>query len=385
MQTPKPRLFFVDNLRTFAIILVLLVHIAITYGAPGLWYYKEGQLTGTQYYLFLAFNCTCQAFFMGLLFLLAGYFTPSSFDRKGAGQFTLDRLIRLWLPVGVFVFLIDPFIQYALISVGAWPSPTGLPMTAQDVLGLFANPFNGLGFGPLWFIEALFFFTLIYVVWRLAFKNPSKSHSVPSNLTIALLALAVGMVSFLVRIYLPIGYVLYPFGFQLPFFPQYIAFFIVGIIAYRGNWLLTVPKKTGLRWLGLAGVLFAVFLGMLIFAVVSGTVSLFFGGFNLETAFFAFWEQSFAVAVSIGLIVWFREKLNFQGQFAKALSDNSYAAYILQAPILAGLALALATIEMPLVFKFLAVAPVGVALCFLVAYLVRKIPLVNRVLKSQIS
>ena len=380
MQAPKPRLLFVDNLRTLAIILVFLVHIAITYGASGLWYYKEGQLTGPQYYIFLAFTCLCQAFFMGLLFLLAGYFTPSSYDRKGSVQFTLDRLTRLWLPVGVFIFLIDPFIQYALISAGVLPSPTGLPMTTQAILGLFTNPLNGLGFGPLWFIEALFFFTLIYAGWRLISKRPSKTRSIPRNLTIALFAISLGAVSFLVRIWLPIGYVLNPFGFQLPFFPQYIAFFILGVIAFRGNWLLTVPAKTGTLWLRLAVILIVVFLALLSFAAVTGTVGLFFGGFNWQTAVYAFWEQAFAVSISIGLIVWFREKLNTQNRFTKTLSENSYAAYVLQAPILVGLALGLASIEMPLVLKFVTVAPIGVALCFVVAYLVRKIPKVNRIL-----
>jgi peptidoglycan/LPS O-acetylase OafA/YrhL len=380
MQTLKPRLLFIDNLRTFAIILVLLVHIALTYGASGLWYYKEGHLTGPIYYASLAFTCTCQAFFMGILFLLSGYFTPASYDRKGPGQFTLDRLTRLWLPVGIFVFLIDPFMQYALISAGQWPSPTGLPITLQDLPGLFINPFNGLGFGPLWFIEALFFFSLIYVVWRLAIKTPSKARPVPSSLTFALLAVGLGAASFLVRIWLPVGYVLYPFGFQLPFFPQYIAFFIVGMVALRGNWFSNLPAKTGMLWLRLAAVLLAVFLGMLTFAALTGTAGLYFGGLTWQAAFFAFWEQAFAVSVSVGLIVWFREKFNYQNRFAKVLSDNSYAAYFLQAPVLVGLALALATIQMPLALKFLAVAPIGVALCFVLAYLVRKIPKVSRVL-----
>ena len=379
-QPPKSRLFFVDNLRILAIVLVFLVHIAITYGAAGLWYYTEGQLTGPQYYVFLAFTCICQAFFMGILFLLAGYFTPSSYDRKGPGQFVLDRLTRLWLPVGVFVFLIDPFIQYALISAGVLPSPTGLPMTTEAFLGLFTNPLNGLGFGPLWFIEALFFFTLIYACWRLISKNPSRTRSIPRNLTIAFLAIALGAVSFLVRIWFPIGYVLYPFGFQLPFFPQYIVFFIVGVIAFRGNWLLTMPSKTGMHWLRLAVILIAVFLTLLFYAAVTGSVNLFFGGFNWQTAFYAFWEQAFAVSVSIGLIVWFREKINSQNRLTKFLSDNSYGAYILQAPILVGLALGLVSLKMPLALKFLVVAPIGVALCFIIAYLVRKIPKVDRVI-----
>ncbi len=377
---PKPRLLFVDNLRTFVIILVFLVHIAITYGAAGLWYYKEGQLTGPPYFIFLAFTCLCQAFFMGLLFLLAGYFTPASYDRKGPGQFLLDRLVRLWLPVGAFIFLIDPFIQYALISAGVLPSPTGLPMTTQTFLGLFIDPLIGLGFGPLWFIEALFYFTLIYAGWRMISKSPSRAHSIPSDLTIALFAMGLGAVSFLVRIWFSIGYVLNPFGFQLPFFPQYIAFFIVGVMAFRGDWISTVPANTGTFCLRLAAILIVVFLTILSYAAVTGTVSAFFGGFNWQAAFYAFWEQAFAVSVSIGLIVWFRERLNFQNRFLKTLSDNSYAAYVLQAPIIVGLTLGLASIEMPLPLKFLVVAPIGVALCFGIAYLVRKIPKVNRVL-----
>jgi len=213
---------------------------------------------------------------MGLLFLLAGYFTPSSYDRKGPGQFVLDRLTRLWLPVGVFIFLIDPFMQYTLISAGVLPSPSGLPMTMQAFLGLFTNPLTGLGFGPLWFIEALFFFILIYTGWRLVSKSPIKIRSFPSNLTIALLAITLGAVSFLMRIWLPIGYVLNPFGFQLPFFPQYIAFFIVGVIAFRGNWLLMVTAKTGMFWLRLAAILIIVFLALLSFSAVTGTVNLLF-------------------------------------------------------------------------------------------------------------
>jgi peptidoglycan/LPS O-acetylase OafA/YrhL len=380
MEKPKPRLFFVDNLRTLAIVLVFLQHMAITYGASGLWYYKEGTLTAPESYVFLAFTCINQAFFMGLLFLLAGYFSPASYDRKGPGQFTLDRLTRLWLPVGVFVFLIDPFMQYALISAGVLPSPTGMPMTTQDFLGLFTNPLNGLGFGPLWFIEALFFFTLIYVVWRLMSRRPSKPHTIPRNLAIALLAIALGAVTFLVRIWFPLGYVLNPFGFQLPFFPRYIAFFIVGMLAFRGNWLLSMPTKTGRLWLRIATLLLVVWLVALISAAATGTVSSFFGGLNWQTAFFALWEQAFAVSVAIGLTLWFREKANFQNRFTKFLSDNSYAAFILQAPVLVGLALGLAAVEVPLVPKFLVVAPVGVALCFFMAYLVRKVLGVNRVL-----
>jgi len=35
------RLFFIDNLRVFLIILVIMFHLAITYGAAGSWYYQD--------------------------------------------------------------------------------------------------------------------------------------------------------------------------------------------------------------------------------------------------------------------------------------------------------------------------------------------------------
>ncbi|MBN2132338.1 MAG: hypothetical protein JW741_22750, partial [Sedimentisphaerales bacterium] len=38
----KTRLLFVDNLRTMLIVLVVMVHLSITYGGEGGWYY-EGQ------------------------------------------------------------------------------------------------------------------------------------------------------------------------------------------------------------------------------------------------------------------------------------------------------------------------------------------------------
>ena len=42
-QTARRRLFFVDNLRTLLIIMVVVFHLAVTYGASGHWPYREGQ------------------------------------------------------------------------------------------------------------------------------------------------------------------------------------------------------------------------------------------------------------------------------------------------------------------------------------------------------
>jgi glucan biosynthesis protein C len=369
-QTIKPRLLFIDNLRALLIILVILQHLAITYGAPtGSWYIHEGIVdlpAGFIYVFFLAAN---QAFFMGLLFLFAGYFTAPSYDRKGSGRFIADRALRLGIPILIFIYIIDPIMKYAL---------TGFQ---GSLLTFFlSNPFEGLGFGPLWFVEALLYFAVAYLIWRAFKPNPTKAYGIPSNRVILLFGLLLSAATFAVRSVFPIGYTLEIPGFQIPFFPQYIALFIVGLLAYRGNWVLAMPKDTGHLWGRVAIVL--LLLMPVLFVVGSAGVGLgpFGGGWTWQAVAFAFWEQLFCIAISIGLTVWFREKLNVQNRFTKVLTDNSYAAYILQAPILVYFAIALQSVQISLLLKFAVVSPIAVALCFLAGFVVRRIPKADRVL-----
>jgi peptidoglycan/LPS O-acetylase OafA/YrhL len=58
----------------------------------------------------------------------------------------------------------------------------------------------------------------------------------------------------------------------------------------------------------------------------------------------------------------------------------TYGAYLLQAPVLVYVAVALQGVEMPLLLKFVFVSPVAVAFCFGTAYLLRKIPKADNIL-----
>ena len=54
------------------------------------------------------------AFFMGLLFLLAGYFVPQSYDRKGSGIFLKGRWQRIGIPlVTLALFVHSPLVYLA--------------------------------------------------------------------------------------------------------------------------------------------------------------------------------------------------------------------------------------------------------------------------------
>ena len=78
-----------DALRASLTLLVLFHHTSITYGGSGDWYYKELHAghgrSSLLLSLFTGFN---QAFFMGLFFLLADYFTPGAVERHRAAAFS---------------------------------------------------------------------------------------------------------------------------------------------------------------------------------------------------------------------------------------------------------------------------------------------------------
>lgn len=82
----------------------------------------------------------------------------------------------------------------------------------------------------------------------------------------------------------------------------------------------------------------------------------------------------------ITLLTWFRRRFDHQGRLARAMSESAFAVYVLQPAILVPLALALSGIHMNLGLKFLLVAPIAVALCYLVAYGLRKVPLARTIL-----
>ena len=72
--------------------------------------------------IYVVFLGLCQAFFMGLLFLLSGYFTPPAYDHKGHNQFLKDRLIRLGIPMVIFVGLVEPVVDY-IVALFQWLFP----------------------------------------------------------------------------------------------------------------------------------------------------------------------------------------------------------------------------------------------------------------------
>jgi len=382
-SSPIGRLFFIDNLRTSLVILVVLHHVALIYGFFTPFYYMEVPMNGgaLAQLVLLVFALVNQSWFMGALFLLSGYFTPDSFDRKGLGRFLKNRLLRLGIPLTIFYFVLNP-----VSSIGTRYMPaelTGImtPLTWQDYP-------NMLGMGPMWFVAMLLIFDFGYIAWRMLTQN-RRSNSVstssrPGYLQIGLFILVLAGVSYLVRVVIPISE--YVLGFPtLAYLPQYLSFFIVGAVAYRHKWFRTLPGS-----MGIAGFAITLVVGILLFPLafsghlfsleLTAAYSNLAGGGHWQSAVYALWDSTFAVGMVLGLITLFRRFFDWQGKLGRFLSQHSYTVYFIHTPIVVFLGVALRGIELTALLKFGMVAAIAVPACFAAAYLVRKLPGAARIL-----
>ncbi|MER6947635.1 acyltransferase family protein [Nonomuraea sp. NPDC000554] len=352
----RPRLFAIDNLRIVLTALVVAHHVALTYGNMPLWYYNEPARDGSGVVLdiLVTFN---QAFFMGFFFLISGFFTPGSYDRKGGRAFLRDRLVRLGIPLMVFLLLLRP-----LVTLGTYGAYKHLPYW-QFYLGSW-DP------GPMWFVEVLLVFAALYVLWR-RFGGPAQERpSAPKARWIVLFALGLSVATTLWRIPVPVDTYVPVLGLPTPYFlPQYASMFVLGLIAFRRGWFQALSRRAGRIGLLVAALSSAVLLPLS--GMTTGLVA---------TAVTATWESTFAVSIIIGLVVLFRERYNHQGPRGRFLSDQAFTVYIIHPLVLVAVGYALSGLHAIAIVKFAVAAAVSLPLCWGLAYLVRSLPGAKRVL-----
>lgn len=345
MASSSPRQSFIDHLRIVLTVLVILHHTAIVYGGSGGWYWRQEPNGSNQ--LLLLFNAVNQSFFMGFFFLLAGYYTPTAYERKGAGRFLADRLWRLGVPLLAYFFLLSP-MTIALARTGE-----GHPFWSGWWLMIQEREFEP---GPLWFAEALLIFALFYVIWRRSVPNGGPDlQRVPAVSTLALVAGVVGAVAFLVRLFIPVGRNVV--GLQLAYFPAYILLFVGGCMSARHHLLEKIGFKDARPWAVVSVILLILLPLVMVFHGAQGS---FAGGWTLNAAFYAFWDPFIAWGIILTLLWFFRCHGPAETPFAAALARRAYAAYIVHPPVIVLLSLLAREWAAPPLLKF---AVVGLAGC----------------------
>ena len=106
---------------------------------------------------------------MGRLFLIAGYFVPDSFDRKGPAKFLRDRAICLGIPTLIYMLFINSAINYFLLAF-QWQAPR--PPLGQAFMDYTPSGAILRGSGPMWFALAHLIFIHMSPFLRLFRLSP---------------------------------------------------------------------------------------------------------------------------------------------------------------------------------------------------------------------
>lgn len=335
------RLYYLDNLKLFLIALVVFHHACQPYSPFSSWVYVPSDSNEVLPWIW-HFESTNAAFFMGLFFLISGFFVPRSFDKQGAKLFCKKKLVRLGIPLLLIGFV------FSLMT-------------------------GGLEIGHLWFLEILLVFDLLYAFVRIVCKPIDKEcDSKPTFLGLLAVGLIMGVGIFFIRRISPQNNWIWFLGFvylEPAHILQYAIMFILGILSYRFDWLEKMSKPTGLVSLCVGT------------ALVLGNYLRGGGQWNdFVNRWFGVYESLLCILFSFGLLWFFRDYGNRTGKFLSWCAEQSYGVFIFHLPILLGLQFAADGIQIPVVPKFLIIGILTIVLSFVFTWLIRRIAVARRVI-----
>lgn len=375
----ETRMAYIDMLRMILIIMVIMMHTAITYGAFGDWTYHDPSLVPdeTTSVVLSLLNFMMQSFFMALFFFVSGFFTPGSYDRKGPAHFWKDRLLRIALPMTIYTLFLSRLPNYidAVDNHGLGES------FWQFSARTFLTEADG---GPTWFLFALLIFCVGYTLWRLASRglrlDLSWASRLPAPGTKALLAagLAIAAAMFGMAQAAPLAQsikALGAFNLLLAFFPSYILLFAAGTLAYRNQWLSRMPARMLRFWGWLSAALIVILPAyMILGGAIDSGLDPFLGGLTWQCAGTCLWFGLACIAFSTTLTLWLRGRVLPQNKLAALAGPNTFAVYLIHPLVLVPLSYAMSYIALPAMVKFLLASALTVIVSYALASLLRRLP-----------
>jgi len=366
--TTSNRLYFLDNLRAFVVILVIVLHGSMTYMAyaPPWWYVVDpnNSVIFTQLVLLLDVPI------MPILFFLAGYFALPSLQKRGARLFLKEKFIHIGIPWIFGALFLAPLITYMIyFSRGVLPS--FLEFWRIDFWGKMYQQ------SVYWFLGVLLlmFVVLVWVnEWGDRLRGPQRMVRPTGKVFAVFIALI--SASFLV-ISVSFGpdawWHNYFLVYQPTRVPLYIGYFVLGIYADRRGWFTAGGYKPEIGPWGWACVLSG--LAYLAYrwgvANTSDTTLL----VNVGTALLF---NTFCFTALIAGVALFQQKVNSAGAVWSSLAANSYGIYYIHPLILYPLAYVFVGISLPLILKAPALILATILLAWGVsALLLKKVPILR--------
>lgn len=335
----KNRIYFLDNLRTFLIFLVVLYHSALVYqgGMESSWIVSDPVKSKSIGLLGMYLD----VFVMFIMFFVSGYFMPTSLYKKTDWELIKSKAKRIMLPWLIAVITLIPLYKIIfLYSRGLpqeeWYSYFHLFQRTGTDLGFFAN--NPLQHW-LWFLPVLFLFQIIYL-------GLSKTKLLSINISIKTAVIAIFVISLIyssvISIYGLKGWfhssILH---FQRERFLVYFLIFLLGSLCYKLRIFDSDTRNK--KWYILSNVVLTIALTLytvialnLFFNIVYPDRNYYFVSNTIDKiAYYAFMLLTMLSFLHI-IVDAFRFKLNKSYNFLERLNKSSYYVYIIHMVVIGG-------------------------------------------------
>lgn len=149
------RKVYLDNIRWATVLLVLIYHVCYMFNGAGV---PGGIPEARNIPAFDALAYIVYPWFMALLFVIAGMSARYSLQKRTGKQFIKERAVKLLVPSTLGLFVIHWITGYLNIKMGG-----GLAY----IPAILIYPISAIsGIGPLWFIQMLFLFSCVLVLFR---------------------------------------------------------------------------------------------------------------------------------------------------------------------------------------------------------------------------
>ncbi len=359
---PTPRLYFLDNLRAWVVLLVIVLHGSMTYMAyaPTWWYVLDPKHSEFFTWLVLLLDVPI----MPGLFFIAGYFALSSLQKKGSRQFLKDKLVRVALPWIFGVVCLAPLITYMIYF------SRGVPM---GFLEFWRTDFMGKLYqqSVYWFLGVLL---LLFVLLAWVYEWGDRLHSLPRIVqpTGKVWAAFGGLIAagfFIIS--LSFGpddwWHNYVIVYQPVRVPLYIGYFVLGIYAYRRGWFTPGGYKPEIGPWGWAAVLSGLAYLAYRWNVANTPDSTILIKIGMALLF-----NAFCFAAVLAGAALFQQKANSAGRVWSSLAANSYGIYYFHPLILFPLAYLIVSLDWPVLLKAAIIILLTIGLAWGLAALVLK-------------
>ena len=158
MERTQNRIYFLDYLRGFMILLVVLDHSMHAYSERyGKAFFFQDIDRSTFIDILHLHN---DAIMMPFMFFLAGLFVLPSLQRRGYLSYLHERILRLVIPFVFGVFLISPFMTFHKFIIRKDLDSTFTDFWWNHYIRWQDMPFENLSQGGFWFLYYLFILTV---------------------------------------------------------------------------------------------------------------------------------------------------------------------------------------------------------------------------------